>query len=228
MAEPGYAALVHAEIDGELEAGQRAQLARRLLADPEARALREDLLLLRKMFDSIGEVEPPARLRTTVLQSLPPLSRRRSSLRWPAQHWRYAALVAGVLGAATLVYETVDGPGPGSAEVAGTIAAKRTPVTVDTVTLGAGPVTGRVSLYRDAGGLGLVFELAASEPVDVLIAGDGRTLRVNGLGRTGSAERKTMVALPGFGPDGRGSVNLTFLVSGREVGHAALDATKDN
>jgi hypothetical protein len=228
MSDPGYVALVHAEIDGELDPGQRAELARRLLTDSEARALREDLLQLRKMFDSVGEVEPPTRLRATVLQSLPPFSPPRSSLRWPAQHWRYAALAAGVLGAATLVYETVDGPGPGSAEVAGTIAAKRAPVTVDTVTLGRGPVTGHVSLYRDAGGLGLALELAASEPVDVLIAGDGRTLRVNGLGRTGSAEQKTMVALPGFGLDGKGRVNLTFLISGREVAHATLTATKDN
>lgn len=228
MAEPDYVALVHAEIDGELDPGQRAALARRLLADTEARALREDLLLLRKMLDSIGEVEPPARLRATVLQSLPPLSSPRSSLRWPAQPWRYAALIAGMLVAATLVYETVDGPRPGSAEVAGTIAAKRASATLDVVTLGSGPVTGRVSLYRDAGGLGLAFELAASEPVDVLIAGDGRTLRVDGLGRPGSAEPKTRVALPGFGTDGTGTVNLTFLVSGREVGHATLTAPRDD
>jgi len=228
MADARYVALVHAEIDGELDPGQRADLSRQLLADSEARALREDLLLLRKMLDSIGEVEPPARLRPTVLQSLPPVFPLRGSIRWPAQHWRYAALVAGVLVAATLVYQTVDGPGPGSAEVAGTIAAKRASATVDTVTLGAGPVTGRVSLYRDTGGLGLAFELAAREPVDVLIAADGRTLRVNGLGRAGSAEQKTTVALPGFGPDGTRTVNLTFLISGREVGHATLTATKDD
>ena len=228
MTDSGYIALVHAEIDGELDAGQRAELARLLLADTEARALREDLLRLRTMFDAIGEVEPPGRLRANVLQSLPPFPPPRSALRWPTQHWRYAALAAGVLGAATLVYETVDGPGPGSAEMAGTIAAKRAPVTVDMVTLDAGPVTGRVSLYRDAGGLGLAFELAASEPVDVLIASDGRTLRVDGLGSGGSAGQKTMVTLPKSGPKRTRTVNLTFLISGREVGHATLAAARDD
>jgi hypothetical protein len=224
MTDPGYVALVHAEIDGELDAGQRAQLARQLLADTEARALREDLLTLRKMFDAIDQVEPPAHLRANILQSLPPLSPPRSSLQWPAHRWRYAALVAGVLGAATLVYETVQGPGPGSTEVVGTIAAKRAPVMVDRVTLGAGPVTGSVSLYRDAGGLGVAFELAASEPVDVLIVSDGQTLRVDGLGRAGSADQKRMVNLPRSGPGGTHTVNLTFLISGREVGRATLTA----
>jgi hypothetical protein len=228
MTDSGYVALVHREIDGELDAGQRAELARWLLADTEARALREDLLQLRKMFDAIGEVEPPGRLRANILQALPPFPPPRSSLRWPTQHRRYAALAAGVLGAATLVYETVDGPGPGSAEVAGTIAAKRAPVTVDMVTLGVGPVTGRVSLYRDAGGLGLAFELAASEPVDVLIASDGRTLRVDGLGRGGSSGQKTMVTLSKSAPERTRTVKLTFLMSGREVGHATLTAPEND
>jgi hypothetical protein len=224
MTSPGYVALIHAEIDGELDAGQRAELARQLLADTEARALREDLLTLREMFDAIGQVEPPAHLRANVLRSLPPYSPPRSSLQWPAHRWRYAALVAGVLGAATLVYETVQGPGPRSTDVVGTIAAKRAPVTVDRVTLGAGPVTGSVSLYRDAGGLGLAFELAAGEPVDVLIASDQHTLRVNGLGRSSSAAQKTIVTLPKSGADGPRTVNLTFLISGREVGRATLTA----
>jgi len=39
MAHTGYLPLIHAEIDGELDGSQRAELSRRLLADPEARAL---------------------------------------------------------------------------------------------------------------------------------------------------------------------------------------------
>jgi hypothetical protein len=224
MADSEYVALVHAEIDGELDGRQRAELARRLLADPEARALREDLVRLRTLLATIEEVEPPGHVRARILQALPVSASPRSHFRWPAQHWRYAAFIAAALGAGALVYETVDGPGPASTEMAGTIAAKRPPVTLDTVTLGAGPVTGRVSLYRDGGGLGLAFDLAASAPVDVLIGSAGHSLRVDGLAQSGSADQRTTVALPKSETGGRRTVDLTFLMSGREVGRATLTA----
>ena len=79
-----------------------------------------------------------------------------------------------------------------------------------------------MSLYRDGGGLGVALELAASAPVDVLIASDGHTIRVNGLGQTGPAKQRTTVALPGYGTDGSRVVELTLLMSGREVGRATL------
>jgi hypothetical protein len=225
MADSEYLALVHAEIDGELDGRQRAELARRLLADPEARALREDLLRLRTLLDSIGDVEPPAQLRANILHALPVPTTPPGQFAWSAPRWRYAAVIAGVLGVATVVYETVDGSRPGSAEVAGTIAASHAPATLDTVRLGSGPVAGRVSLYRDGGGLGLAFELVASAPVDVVIANGGHTLQVNGLGQpSGPAAHRTTVALPGSGTPGRQTVDLTFLMSGREVGHATLTA----
>jgi hypothetical protein len=221
MADTEFLALVHAEIDGELDAQQRAELARRLLADPEARAVREELLRLRARLDAVGDVEPPAELKANVLKALPVPAVPRSAVRWPAARWRYAALIAGVMGAATLVYETVDGPGPASGEVAGTMAA-RSAQTLDTVALGTGPVTGRVSLYRDGSGLGLAFELASSAPVDVVVVSDGRALRVSGLGTAGSPRQTAKLALPEAGMGGR--VDLTFLMSGREVARATLAA----
>jgi hypothetical protein len=219
MAEPDYLALIQAELDGQLDPQRRAELARRVLADPEARAAREDLRRLGAMLESVGDVEPPSELKTNVLKALPISATPRSGVQWPAARWRYAALIAGVIGAAALVYETVDGPGPASGEVAGTMAARRTQ-TLDTVALGGGPVTGRVSLYRDGGGFGLALELASSEPVDVVVASDGQTLRVSGLGAS-AATRK--VALPGTGTGAK--VDLTFLMSGREVARATLKAS---
>src|SRR5215469_9687627 len=133
MTDSEYAALVHAEIDGELDGRQRAELARRLLADPEARAVREDLLRLRTMLDSTGDAEPPAQLRANILHALPVPTTPPRQFAWSAPRWRYAAVIAGVLGLATVVYETVDGSRPGSAEVAGTIAASRAPASLDTV-----------------------------------------------------------------------------------------------
>jgi len=219
MPEPDPLALIQAELDGQLDPQQRAELARRLLADPEARAMREDLQRLRAMLDGLEKVEPPAELKASVLSALPIAAAPGRTL-WPAARWRYAALIAGVLGAASLVYETVDGPGE-SGELAGTMAARRT-LTLDRVVLGAGPVSGNVRLYRDAGGLGLAFELASSAPVDVVVVSSGHTLRVNGVVTAGSAGRIKKVALPAPGMGGRRAVDLTFLISGREVARATL------
>jgi len=224
MADSDCLALIHAELDGRLDPQQRAELARRLLADPEVRTLREDLLRLRSMLDAVGDVEPPADLKANVLSALPvPAVPLRPTL-WLAARWRYAALLAGVLSAATLVYETVDGPAPGSGELTGTMAARRTALVLDTVALDTGPVRGHVSLYRDASGLGLALELASSAPVDVVVVSGSETLRVNGLGAAAVPDQKKSVALPGSGMGGRRVVDLTFLMSGREVARARLTA----
>ena len=56
MAHREYITLIHAEIDGELDAANRAELARHLLADPNARTLREDLRRLCTELDALPEV----------------------------------------------------------------------------------------------------------------------------------------------------------------------------
>jgi hypothetical protein len=227
MADSGRLALIHAEIDGELDGPQRAELARTLLADPEAQALREDLRRVCAALDALEEVDPPQQLRQSILDALPQSTPSRAPPWWSAPRLRYAALIAGVLAAGTIVYETLDGPRPATSDVAGTIATADTPTTVDTVRLGNGAVAGRVSLYRDRAGLGLEFELVASAPVDVLVASDGRTLGVNGLGvRDAPGGPRTTVALPGFGRSAE-AVDVTFLMAGHEVGRATLRAPKD-
>jgi hypothetical protein len=226
MADSERLALIHAEIDGELDGRQRAELARALLADPEARALREDFQRLCTALEAVEDVEPPPQLRESVLAALPQSSPSQVRSWWSAPRLRYAALIAGVLAAGTVVYETLDGPRPATSDVAGTMAAAGAPTTLDTVRLGNGAVSGRVSLYRDHAGLGLEFELVAAAPVDVLVARDDHTLRVNGLGM-GPGGPRTAVALPGFGRSGE-AVEVTFLMAGHEVGRTTLRAPKDH
>jgi hypothetical protein len=227
MTDSGHLALIHAEIDGELDGQQRGELARYLLANPEARALREDLRRLCTALDALEDVDPPQQLRQSILDGLPQLTPSRALSWWSAPRLRYAALIAGVLAAGTVVYETVDGPRTATSDAAGTMAAADAPTTVDTVRLGNGPVSGRVSLYRDRTGLSLEFELVASAPVDVLVASDGHTLRVNGLGmQNGPGGPRTAVALPGFEMGGD-AVDITFLIAGRQIGRATLRAPKD-
>jgi anti-sigma factor RsiW len=226
MTPDRYLALIQAEIDGELDGGERSELARQLLADPSTRAVRDQLHRLCEHLDEIEYAEPPAELRANILQALPPatvpLTRYRKSL----PRWRYAALIAGLVGAGALVFETVRGPGPATSEMAGTMAAAGGPVALDTVSLGSGPVIGRVSLHRDGAGLSVALELAAEAPVDVLVVSEGRTLRINGLGRQSGSAGPSVVALPGPVVSGQ-AVELTFLISGQQVGRATLKVPVD-
>ncbi len=235
MADTDDLTLIHAEIDGELDVRQRGELARRLLTEPDVRSRRDQLQRLCALLDAAEEVEPPLELRSRILDSLPSappaLGRTRRSVPW----WRHAALAASLIAAAVVAFETLNMPRPTSTELVGTIAAGHGGATLDTVSLPSGPVAGRVSLYRDAAGLGLRFELMAATPVEVLAASDGRALRVKGLGSstgtgsgtrpsTGSGARpgatSSSVALPGFG--GARTIDLTFLMGGRAVGRATL------
>jgi len=228
MADSERLALIHAEIDGELEGRQRAELARALLADPEVQALREDLRRVCAALDALEEVDPPQELSRSILDALPQSTPSRARSWWSGPRLRYAAVIAAVLAMGAILYETVESPRPAAGDVAGTMAAAGAPTTLDTAQLSSEVVSGRVSLYRDRAGLGLQFELVASAPVDVVVAtSDGHTLRVNGLSvRDAPGGPPTTVPLPGLGRSGE-AVEVTFLMAGREVGRATLWLPKD-
>jgi hypothetical protein len=221
MVDPRHLALIHAEIDGELDARQRAELSRVVLADPETRALREQFRALGRALDGLESVEPPARLREDIFAALPQVPARSANRAWPLPRWRFAAVLAGVLLTGTLVFRLMDSQESPASEMAGTLAAPRAALTADMVQLGQGPVSGRVSLVRDGDRLKLLMELAAGSPVDVLVAGEGRSFRVAGLHFLAGRAEPTTVALPGFGNNGQ-AVSLTFFIGGQEVGRAVL------
>jgi len=223
MADRNHIDLINAELDGELDAAQRAELARCLIADPQVRALREDMRRLGQLLDGMKEVEPPETLREHVFAALPQTYLRRPNL--STVGWRLAAVLAGVVAAGALVFETTKGPSLSSSELSGTIAAAQTPTMVDTERLGEGPISGTVSLYRDRAQWALKFEMITSASVDVLIASGGHSLRVNGLGgldKSGASLGST-VPLPGFQMNGE-PLDLTFMIDGRKVAQTTLRA----
>lgn len=218
-----FLALINAEIDGELDTRQRSDLARRRLADPESRALQDDFRKLCTALDAVQHVEPPTQLQTNILNALPPAARLPARSPWAAPRWRYAALVAGLVAGGALVFGMLQGPGPAITELAGTMAATRPRTTLDSVRFGDGPVTGRVSLYRDAAGIGVAFELVAAHPVDALITGAGPALRVSDVGQSAAhhLESAAEVPLTSSGADPR-VVTVTLLTDGHPVGSATL------
>jgi hypothetical protein len=213
--------LIHAEIDGELDTHQRGELSRRLLADPDLRHARDELRRLCASLEALPAVEPPPQLRAGIARALPPIA-------IPARHtpqmhprWRIAAAIAGAVTLGSILFATLDGQKTGGAELAGTMAAPRTPVTIDTARVQGGPVTGQVGLYRDVAGLGVTLDVVATVPVDAVITDGGHMLRVTGVGQEGAP---MAVSLPGFGAGGSATIELTFLSSGSEVGRATLRA----
>jgi hypothetical protein len=218
-------ALIHAELDGDLGGEQRADLARLLLADPQVRALRDELQALCNQLGTLGEVEPPPTLKDSVLSRLPPArpaAVARTYRNASFGRWRLAALLAGVVTAGTIVYETVQGPAPTSRDTAGTMASDAS-TPVDSVVVSGGQVTGRATLYRDRSGLAVALELSAAESVDVLIASAGHSFRINDLVSPPAGSVRRVAALPGVGMQGQ-NVELTFLIGGHPVSHATLHA----
>jgi anti-sigma factor RsiW len=215
--------LIYAELDGELSSEQRADLARLLLAEPEMRRLRDELRGLCSRLDAVGQVEPPPQLKGSILTRLPSVPVATAYRKASFGRWRLAAMIAGLLTAGTIVYETVQGPAPGSRETAGTMAAD-VPTSVDSVAVGGGPFTGRATLYRDKTGLAIRLEVSALEPVDVLIATGGRSFRISGLGAsTPAGSTHQTVALPGVRMQGQ-AIELSFLIGERTVNRATLHA----
>jgi hypothetical protein len=216
-------AFIHAELDGDLSSQQRADLARLLLADPQMRALRDELKGLCSRLDAIGQVEPPPQLKDSILKRLPSVPVAPTYRKASFGRWRLAAMAAGLLMAGTIVYETVQGPAPGSRETAGTMAADA-PTTVDSVALGGGSVTGQATLYRDKNGLAVGLEVSTAEPVDVLITSGGHSFRINALGSSEPAgHARQTVALPGVKMQGQ-DIELSFLIGERTLSRATLRA----
>jgi hypothetical protein len=215
--------LIHGELDRDLTSEQRAHLARLLLAEPQTRRLRDELQEVCRRLDAAGQVEAPPQLKDSILNRLPPVPVNAAYHKASVVRWRLAAMVAGLLTAATIVYQTVQGPAPGSRETAGTMAAS-VPTTVDSVAVNDGPVTGRATLYRDKAGLAVGLEVSAAEAVDVLITAGDHSFRINGLGNSmGGGDTRRTIALQGVGIHGQ-AVDLSFLIGERTVSRATLHA----
>jgi hypothetical protein len=239
MANPGQLALIHAEIDGELDAAQRAELARTLLADPKARELRNDLRRLCQTLDAVPPVDPPPGLEASILAAMPqmapqprrlggrpPITARRYAPTITA--WRYAALLAGVLVAGGVMFELMRSPALEPSELAGTIALDPAATLVDTAQVASGPVSGHVSLYRDRATLTLRFEVTAITPIDARVSSEGHILQVIGVTRGGGtagtgAPGVSAAALPGVAMHGQ-DITVTFISEGHSIGSTTLRA----
>jgi hypothetical protein len=235
MIEEKYIEFIHADLDGELPERHRAEMSRYLLANPEARALRDDLRQVCAVLDGVPEAEPPPGLKASILAAapLPAAGGSRASIGAGGasfQKWRMAAAFAGGLLVSAIAFQLGEGRQAGLdvSEVAGTLASQD-PVArsqpVDTIVVSLDQAKGKVSLFRSTTMRVVEFDLAVQQPLEVVVMHDGQEARFSGLGQAVSAgNQRYALVLEGAGQTGS-AIEIRFLAGGAEIHRDALEVT---
>ncbi|MDH4260712.1 MAG: hypothetical protein OEW16_10500 [Gammaproteobacteria bacterium] len=172
--------LIQSDLDGELSAAGRAELARLVLQDPEARRLRDQFGRLDQLLHDIPQTEPPSSLRAAILAGGPSMSDRpgasgRRQYGWPP--YRVAAAILGGLLIVGIGYLLRDGSAPG-ADLQGSMAAAGGPGAIapqDHWSIRAEGIEASASLRRIGEGLRLELNLSATIPCEVIAKFDPAT-----------------------------------------------------
>jgi hypothetical protein len=214
--------LIQADIDGELEAGQRAELSRLLLASPEARALHDDLRQLTRMFSEMPRHEPPPELKSAVLESIQwRVSDRPAIATWRTTAPRIAAAVAGAALLAATLYHLGQpfGADVDRSGLSGTMASP-TGAHPPTLALDLEGVTGTVRVRGPVAARTIEFDLASAAPVEVVTIAGGveRRYRLE----TSNGRIHESFRLKGAPAD---DVKLEFYAAGTRLGEARLALT---
>jgi hypothetical protein len=174
--------LIQADLDGELSVAKRADLARLLLRDPEARRLHNEFRRTDQLLRDIASVEPPPGLRETILSG----STRSASqgnyghqqYGWPV--YRVAAVILGGLLIMGLSYLLIDADVQRT-ELQGSVGAGMGPDTTasvapqDHLSMRAEGAEVSASLQRNGQGLSLELKLSTTIPCEVIARIDPAT-----------------------------------------------------
>ncbi len=209
--------LINAEIDGELHVGDLAELQARLDADPEARAMREQLARIAGSLGRMATVAPPADLQEQILRVTHPVARVLPFRDRRTQFVRYTmALAAGIaLVAVGIQFSGSSGPALDAGQLVGTIggnAAAPEPMVAE-IALRASGLQGSVGLSPGDDGWLLVFDLASEQPVKVRATPGGIEFMSQGT------QRRALALAPGV----EGPVRISFEGQGKLLQEAVLD-----
>ena len=222
MTDPRLLALLHAELDGDLDAAGRAELASHLATDPELARLRAELAAVDAGLAALPAVEPPALVLADILAGLPPVRRETVvvALRAPAA-WAYAASLFAVVGAGVLLQQSGLLTAELAGEAAGTLVQPGAPAELlDSVPLEFPGISGRAQAFRDEG-VRLDIELANAEDLRVVVLGGGTEQTLAAPRQANGARQQLQLKLPAAAI-AAGRVNLRLEAQGRVVGEASL------
>jgi len=193
-----YIDLIEAEIDGRLSAAERAELARHVLANPDARELRDEMRQLCDLLDSVQAEEPPAELYADVMSALRAQSRKpgarlpaggrvRAYLSSPAGFRFAAAIVGGVL-VGTLAFEFAGrDSGLAPSQLVGTMAPQgATAAPQRQARFDNAAMTGSVMLEGTTAAPVVRVSVVSHRDVTVIASLDGEQLRFDDLQSAGS------------------------------------------
>jgi anti-sigma factor RsiW len=193
-----YIDLIEAEIDGRLSAAERAELARHVLVNPDARELRDEMRQLCDMLDAVQAEEPPAELHADVMSALRAQSRQpgtrlpaggrvRAYLSSPAGLRFAAAIVGGVL-VGTLAFEFAGrDPGLAPSQLVGTMAPQGATASPQRqARFDNAAVVGSVTLEGTAEAPVVRVSVVSQGGVTVIASLDGEQLRFGDLQSAGS------------------------------------------
>ena len=245
--EQKYTDLINAAIDGEISAGEKAELEAFLEESAEGRALHDELASLCNTLEELDQEAPPVHLRHVIMNSAPKTPKPDSSpgflhtlLGMPA--FKYAfTFAAGVILALTVVdssqvsnraFDDVTG-------LVGTIAQPVDSTLASAVSVDELDVAGVVSL-RSAGSLMILdFDLVSKDHIEIEAGYSDPGIWFNGFAQLESDDT-TVAAAPGrvrLGMQGKRryavflhnqgehetTVNLRFLADGEIVHEAILE-----
>jgi hypothetical protein len=190
--------LVQADLDGELSATERGELARLLLRDPDARRLHQEFRKTDELLRGVPKAEPPPGLRAAILAA-PALSGRpadpghRHHHGW--SHYRVAAAILGGLLIVGISYLVRDGNSPGTDLQGSLSAAGRTRATglvapQDQLSMRAAGGEVTASLWRDGERLSLELDSSTTIPCEVIARIDGAATTF--VGNSGDAQLTAM------------------------------------
>jgi hypothetical protein len=190
MIEPRYLELIHGEIDGCNTTAERAELREVLASHPEAARLFRELTQLAQTLDRVEEVDPPPALKANILARLDPQvgtarQERWSLLRPPRERWlRYAYVAVGGLVLGVLLHHFAFDRGPRdlSPWLTGTMArTEDTAATGSTWTIDVAAVRGTVHLVRHQSLTGILVDLTARTPIEIVLEYDRDEAGFRGL-----------------------------------------------
>jgi hypothetical protein len=198
--DPRTLELIHAELDGELDAVARGELEQRLESDPLARIQRDQMQRMAASLARLPQVEPPAGLRqrwhgprpvASAAVNTSPVSRIT-----PRRQWLRPAigLAAGVLAVAVaLQWSGISGIEQDTRQMVGTLGGAATNGSQE-VALSATGLSGSVALTPAQAGWNLVFKLDSSGPVAVSATYEPSALRLLGYDRDGASGQPVSVS----------------------------------
>ena len=193
--------LIQADVDGELAGADRAELSACLLANPQARELRDDLRAVCSALDAVQPDEAPEGLLDQILAALPSEAARSARVTGPwilgrsfassPTRLRYAAVFAGGLLVSALAFHfSASGSGDASVdELVGTM----TRVAPDAIDPHAGAsfvakatielpnVTGAVSLHGTPAAPVIGVSVLARADVQVIARLEDQEIRFSGF-----------------------------------------------